>query len=276
MRATIRKMSIGAVLVFGFMGCASIPGGPDANRETAAEKPTIWSLKKMAEDGQLDALNDLFNNHGIHIDRLPVGYAAGTGARVFNPKLSIATQALDGLTGANWRGKMFFPSNNPQISKGLNRIKESLLLPMAPIVPMASFQVEVLDHHSLVPEARTNLIVLNYSKPITKRYWHELLLSQVQVYDIVVAIQGKYGPLLVGKTFLGKYDKNRIFHTDHPDRLTAWFFLDFNPGALKAQQEEHWDGVKEEKLDPLPRVTEKLKSLAANAPAEESKLADSR
>jgi hypothetical protein len=34
----------------------------------------------------------------------------------------------------------------------------------------------------------------------------------------------------------------------------AWYFLDFNEGALKEQREQHWDGTEEVTLDPLPHV----------------------
>jgi len=69
-----------------------------------------------------------------------------------------------------------------------------------------------------------------------------------------VAVKGKYGPVFIGKTWLGKYDKQGEFTAFNPDKLIAWYFLDFNDGALKEQQEKHWDGSQEELLDPIPLV----------------------
>ena len=68
-----------------------------------------------------------------------------------------------------------------------------------------------------------------------------------------VAVKGKYGPVFIGKTWLGKYDKQG-FTASNPDKLIAWYFLDFNDGGLKEQQEKHWDGSQEEFIDPMPHV----------------------
>jgi len=40
----------------------------------------------------------------------------------------------------------------------------------------------------------------------------------------------------------------------NPDKLSNWYFLDFNEGALREQRESHSDGSKEEMLDPIPHV----------------------
>ena len=78
---------------------------------------------------------------------MPVGFAAGSASRVlgvqeilkkYSAGLSeeilvqrkiteFSAQALETLTSANWRGKMFFPSADAKKSMGLNRIKNSIL-----------------------------------------------------------------------------------------------------------------------------------------------------
>lgn len=219
-----------------------------------SEDITVWSLQTLAQSGRLDILNDLFNNHGLNIQQLPTGYAAGTGARVFDLGTPLFSKLIDDLTGANWRGKIFYPSENPVQSMGLNRIKQTLVLKTA-ITPMASFVTQLLPRHPLTPEAKSNVVILNYAKPITKNYWQELALTQIEVYDIMVPVQGKYGPIFIGKTWLGSYAKDRSFRAGDSNQLIAWFFLDFNPEALAVQQKEHWDGAKENVVNVLPRMT---------------------
>ena len=213
---------------------------------------TVWTLHEMAEEKQFDKLNDLFNN-GLTMNSLPVGLAAGTAARVFDIDNKIVAEALDALT-RNCRGKVFFPSNNKKISKGRNRIKASPLLPNARIVPMAKFDAMLLGSHPLVPEAKSNVVILNYADPETRPYWQETALTKVQVFDVQVAVKGKYGPVFIGKTWLGKYDKQGKFTASNPDKLIAWYFIDFNDGAIREQREKHWDGSEEEFIDPLPLV----------------------
>src|SRR5215813_10431793 len=214
---------------------------------------TVWDLHDMAKKKQFKELNDLFNN-GLSMKSLPVGLCAGAAARVFDIDNKVIADVLDALTGKNWRGKVFFPSNNKKVSKGRNRIKASLVLPNAPIGPMAKFDTMLLDSHPLVPEAKSNVVILNYADLQTRPYWQELALTKVQVYDVQVAVKGKYGPVFLGKTWLGRYDKQGEFTASDPDKLIAWYFIDFNDGALKEQQAQHWDGSEEEFLDPMPLV----------------------
>jgi hypothetical protein len=225
----------------------------DPSLRTGAAGLTVWTLQEMAGDRRFDELNDLFNN-GLTMNSLPVGLAAGAPARVFDLDNKAIAEALDAFTGKNWRGKVFFSSNNKRVSEGRNRIRSSLLLPNSPIVPMAKFDTMLLDSHPLAPEAKSNLVILSYPDPRTRPYMQELVFLKVQVYDIQVAVKGKYGPVFIGKTWVGKYDNNKKFTASNPDKLIAWYFLDFNDGALKEQQEKHWDGSKEELLDPLPHV----------------------
>src|SRR5215468_6851740 len=129
----------------------------DPSLRTGADGLTVWSLHEMAKGKQFNELNELFNN-GLSMNSLPVGLAAGAAARVLDIDNKVIADALDTLTGKNWRGKVFFPSNNKRISKGRNRIKASLLLPNAPIVPMAKFDTMLLDSHPLVSEAKSNVV----------------------------------------------------------------------------------------------------------------------
>jgi len=188
------------------------------------------------------------------MNSLPVGLAAGAAARVLDIDNKVIADALDSLTGKNWRGKVFFSSNNKRVSKGRNRIKASVLLPNSPVVPMCKFDTMLLDSHPLVPEAKSNVVILSYPDPETRPYLLERAFTKVQVYDVQVAVRGKYGPVFIGKTWLGKYDKQGEFTASNPDKLIAWYFIDFNDGALKEQRESHWDGSEEELLDPLPHI----------------------
>jgi len=214
------------------------------------EDITIWSLQDMARQKKFDVLNDLFNNKGIKIDKLPEGYAAGAAARVMG---GLGGEMLDSITGNSWKGKMFFPAENPRKSKGLNRIREGGLFGKSgAITPMASFETELLERDPLTPEAKSNVVILNYAKPITKGYWQEKAINSVPVYDVMVPIKGRSGTVFVGKTWIGLYEPDGSFTSQHAG--VAWFFLDFNNETLRLQKEEHWDGSKEVILNPLPKV----------------------
>ncbi len=209
---------------------------------------TIWKLQQMAQAKKYDELNRLFNS-GVSLSAVPVGYAAGAGARVLDLPTELGLTALDTLTGSNWRGKIFFKSANPRESHGLNRIKQQLIGFSEPIVPMEAFTTSLLDQHILAPEVTSNFVVLNYAHPKTRPYWQEIVLTEVQVYDVMVAVPGKFGPVYVGKTWLGHYGKNDEFHAFETSTLIAWYFLDFNQEALVDQQANHWDGAKETLVD---------------------------
>jgi hypothetical protein len=226
----------------------------------------VWTLQKMAQEKQFSELDDLFNK-GLTMDTLPVGLAAGTGVPLldFFDVLTIHSRyfkidskqlvhdALEHIVGRNWRGKVFFPSKNRSVSEGRNRIKESLLLPRSPVVPMARFDTMLLDSDPLAADATSNVVVLNYAHPQTRPYWLELILTKVQCYDVQVAVPGKYGPIFIGKTWLGTYNNGQFTAFD-PGQLIARYFLDFNDGAIKEQREEHWDGSDEEFVAPMPYV----------------------
>ena len=192
----------------------------DPSLKTGEGGLTVWALHEMAQKKQFKELNDLFNN-GLNMNSLPVGLAAGAAARVLDIDNKVIADALDSLTGRNWRGKVFFSSNNKRVSKGRNRIKASVLLPNSPIVPMCKFDTMLLDSHPLVPEAKSNVVILSYPDPETRPYWQELAFTKVQVYDVQVAVKGKYGPVFIGKTWFGKYDKQGEFTASYPDKLNC-------------------------------------------------------
>src|SRR5215469_17930311 len=138
----------------------------DPSLKTGAGGLTVWILQEMAQKKQFDELDELFNN-GLTMNSLPVGLAAGAAARVLDIDSKLIADALDSLTGKNWRGKVFFRSNDKTVSEGRNRIRSSLLRPHTPIVPMAKFDTVLLDSHPLTPEAKSNVVILSYPDPRT-------------------------------------------------------------------------------------------------------------
>ena len=80
----------------------------DPSLRTGAGGFTVWTLQEMAQKKQFNELNDLFNN-GLTMNSLPVGLAAGAAARILDVDNKVIADALDSLTGKNWRGKVFFP-----------------------------------------------------------------------------------------------------------------------------------------------------------------------
>jgi hypothetical protein len=225
----------------------------DPALSTGAGGLTVWKLQQMAQEKRFDELDQLFHD-GLTMNALPVGYGAGAAARVAAVNQKIVADALDSLAGASWRGKIFFSSNDKSVSKGRNRIRKSLLVPDTPIVPMARFETFLVDGDPLTPRVRSNLVVLNYADPETRPYWQEIALTRAPVYDVMVATRGQWGPVFVGKTWVGEYDAHGRFTASDPDELICWYFLDFNAGALAEQRDRHSDDSEEEMLDPLPHV----------------------
>ena len=117
---------------------------------------------------------------------------------------------------------------------------------------MMKFTTKLLDSHPLAPRARGNIVILNYTDPLTRPYWQEYIPTKLHAIDLQVAVKGKYGPVFIGKTWFGKYDKNGDFTAGDPNKVVGRYFLDFNAAALKEQRESHWDGSEEEVLDPIP------------------------
>ena len=133
-------------------------------------------------------------------------------------------------------------------------MREFLADPRSPFIPMCKFQTVLVDNHPLAPRAKSNIVILKYADPRTKPYLLEQVVEKFPVIDLMVAVKGKYGPVFVGKTWLGRYDEKGEFTASNPDKLSNWYFLDFNEGALREQRESHWDGSREEMLDPIPHV----------------------
>jgi len=210
----------------------------------------------MAQEKRFKELDDLFDN-GVNMNSLPVGMSAGAGVATLDPKLineKLINEWLSGFAGNNWRGKIFFSSNNKGVSQGRNRLRSSWVSSRAPFVPMMKFTTMLLDSHYLAPRAKSNLVILTYTDPLTKPYLQEYLAAKLQAVDLQVAVKGKYGPVYIGKTWFGKYDKNGKFTANDPNKVVGRYFLDFNEGALKEQKESHLDGSDEDLLDPIPHI----------------------
>jgi len=250
----------------------------DPNLRTGEGGLTVWTLQKMLQEKRYDELNRLFDN-GLTMNSLPIGISAGAGGAAFDrttflfpwavpfadlvgyrywPMVDIGIDQINGWVSwfalNLWRGKIFFPSNNKRVSQGRNRMRKSVYDPFSSFVPMAKFTTKLLDSHPVAPRAKSNLVVLNYSDPTTKPYLLETLATQVHGYDVMVAVKGKYGPVFVGKTWLGKYDERGEFTAHNPDKIIGYYFLDFNEAAVREQREHHLDGSDEEVLDPIPHV----------------------
>src|SRR5215467_9983938 len=208
---------------------------------------TVWVLQKMAQEKRYKELDYLFDN-GLNMNALPVGMSAGAGVSTLDPKLineKLVNEWMSGFAENNWRGKIFFLSNNKRVSQGMNRLRSSWVNSRAPFVPMMKFTTILLDSHVLAPGAKSNLVSLTYQNPRTKPYWQERLAAKLQAIDLQVAVKGKYGPVYVGKTWFGKYDKDGKFTAKDPNKVVGRYFIDFNEGALKEQRESHLDGSEE-------------------------------
>jgi hypothetical protein len=249
----------------------------DPSLRTGEGGLTVWTLQKMLQEKKINELNHLFDN-GLTMNSLPVGISAGAGGATFDrkllfpwavplpdlgrygywPMMDIGIDMINGWASwfalNLWRGKIFFPSNDKRVSEGRNRMRKSPFEPSSPFVPMAKFTAMLLDSHPVAPRARSNLVVLNYSDPKTKPYLIETLATLLHGYDAMVAVKGKYGPVFVGKTWLGKYDDKGEFTAHDPDKIIGYYFLDFNEAAVSEQRQHHLDGSEEELLDPIPHV----------------------
>ena len=179
----------------------------DVDCKITSDEITILSLQKLAgSKAGRETLNCLFNNKSLDITELPVGYAAGAGADV------LKTSILNHLTGSNWKGKIFFPSDDPKISKGLNRInKNSLIGLVGPkhFVPLASFVTKIGYNHPLLQgqfPIEKPIVILNYTDPVSDAHdaVENILDKVVKVYDLMVPVLGKDGhQVFIGKTWRG-------------------------------------------------------------------------
>jgi hypothetical protein len=250
----------------------------DPSLRTGEGGLTVWTLQEVLQKKKYDELNHLFDN-GLTMNSLPVGMSAGAGGAAFDrttfmlpwavpfadllgyrywPMLDIGIDLTNEWVSRFalnlWRGKIFFPSNNKRVSEGLNRMRKLPFYPFSPFVPMAKFTTKLLDSDPVAPRAKSNLVVLNYADPTTKPHAIETLATLVHGYDAMTAVKGKYGPVFVGKTWLGKYDDKGEFTAHDPNKIIGYYFLDFNEEAVKEQRDHHLDGSEEEVLDPIPRV----------------------
>jgi hypothetical protein len=207
----------------------------------------------MAEGKRFSELDELFDN-GVSLNGLPVGMSAGVGVSTLKTDVKLINEWMSIFAEKNWRGKIFFSSDNKKVSQGRNRMRSNILISRSPFVPMMKFTTMLLDTHPLTPHAKSNVVILTYTDPLTKPYLIERLPTKLHALDVQVAVKGKYGPVYLGKTWFGKYDKNGDFTADDPNKVVGRYFLDFNEGALKEQKESHWDDSEEEILDPLPHI----------------------
>jgi hypothetical protein len=225
----------------------------DPSLRTGEGGITVWTLEKMVQEKRHNELSHLFDN-GLTMNSLPVGMSAGAGGAAFGIGIDMIDECVTWFARKLWRGKIFFPSNDKRLSEGRNRMRQSAFNPLSPFIPMLKFTTRLLDSHPVAPRAKSNLVDLNYSNPTTKPYLIELLATEVHGYDVMVAVKGKYGPVFVGKTWLGKYDDRGEFTAHDPNKIIAYYFLDFNEAALKEQREHHLDDSEEEVPDPIPYV----------------------
>ncbi|AZZ37168.1 hypothetical protein CIK05_10335 [Bdellovibrio sp. qaytius] len=213
----------------------------DVDCKITSEEITIWELQKLAGSSEgREKLNCLFKYKSLNITSLPVGYSAGTGADV------LKTSALNHQTGENWKGKIFFPSDDPTISMGLNRINKRSVLGLIGLehyVPMASFVTKVVYNHPLLQghiSPEKPVVLLNYTDPVSSEHdaIENLLNKNIKVYDLMVPVLGKDGhQVYIGKTWKGDYNKQtKLFTAEHPDQLIAWYFLDFSADAVTEQR----------------------------------------
>jgi hypothetical protein len=242
--------------VLGLTACvhSSVKRHPSADETSNL---TVWELQDMSKTEQgRRAIDEMFEGPGdLDATVLPTGPAAGAGASVFNINFEPLDTVLKFLVKDNWKGKVFFPSADGQLSMGLNRIanakiENGLNNPeqsdpnyTVNVDHIASFVTYLQDRGP----GRAKMVILNYSEPRTeKSTWHELLLDKwIEVYDVMVPVKGKYGTIYLGKTWQGHYNpSNHKFTANNPDKLIARFYLDFNPGALAAQHTvDHWNNT---------------------------------
>src|SRR5262249_48554543 len=99
----------------------------DPSLKTGEGGLTVWDLQKMAQEKKYSELDKLFNN-GLTMNALPVGLAAGAAARVFDVDSKLIADALDALTGKNWRGEGIFSSGKKKRAPRRKKNKKQLLV----------------------------------------------------------------------------------------------------------------------------------------------------
>lgn len=225
----------------------------DPSLKTGDGGLTVWVLHQMALEKRFEELDNLFDN-GLTMNGLPVGMSVGTGVCTLDVGPKLINDYMTCFAAKNWRGKIYFSSNDKSVSEGRNRLRSSFVNARAPFVPMMKFKTMLVDSHPLAPRAKSNLVILSYTDPLTKPYQQEFLATLLHAIDVMVAVKGQYGPVFVGKTWFGKYDKNGEFTANDPNKVVGRYFLDFNEGALREQRENHWDGSEEELYESIPHL----------------------
>ncbi len=232
----------------------------------------IYTLERLAKKGNYRVLDYIFNCQSEYIKSLPSGYAAGTGS-----KTSIARDVFAKLTEDElkslWHGKIFFQSENERMTVGKSRLYSR---EKKKIIPMVNFVSRLAESHPYVPEIASgaNVITLNYAHLKTPRKKHQLetLLNGLQTYDVLVAIKDSDKKLFIGKTWQGKYDRGTTkFTADEPEKVIAWFFLDFSESGLAAQKKIENDRQQgpptpEDLLSPVPLARDAVREKGAFNP----------
>ena len=236
---------------------------------------TTYTLKEMIDNGQEKIVLDYFNNYGVNMISLPAGYAAGTGARIFGLDVDSLTSRLLGiLTGKSWYGKFFEGTDECRItSTGANRIwSEDRVEFVTQIIP----KDQLHRYTNIAVNPRSNVVELNYSdtrpgysRSIDSRNSKQRdplgtvarLVEKLGIYDLIVAIPGRYGPIWLGRTWRGDYSGQGPEHRpdfepyfkDDSQKQIAWFFLDFNEAALAKQRQIQTNALRH--VDYIKRVS---------------------
>lgn len=226
---------------------------------------TIQDLQAIAHEAPTDPqhrdlLLKIFNEYGVSMSYLPRGFAAGLGASIDLSDDVDASNVLEHLTGALWYGKYFErPNQCSRLARGANRIGGNARIDfVARLIPGDQIDRFVENAASLGVDARSDYVDLNYKLTLPGMRRMSLedpnthsddafpvlrllagLVERLGVYDLGVMIPGKNGPILVGRTWLGEYADNReqtYSATSLEGRQIAWFFLDFNEAAIRAQE----------------------------------------
>lgn len=225
---------------------------------------TIEDLQALAREVPGDAryrelLVRIFNEYGVSMSYLPRGFSAGLGAAIDLADEVDASDVLEHLTGNIWYGKYFErPGQCLRLTRGANRIGDHLRIDfVARLLPRDQIERFVASADSLDIRARSNYVDLNYASAMAQMRRTSLqephaytedtfpvlrrmagLVERLGVYDLGVVIPGRHGPVLVGRTWLGEYADNaeQTYSAASLDgRQIAWFFLDFNEGAIESQ-----------------------------------------
>lgn len=232
----------------------------------------IYTLERLAKKENYRVLDYIFNCKSEYIKSLPSGYAAGTGSKSSLARDVFAKFREDELKSL-WHGKIFFQSENERMTVGKSRLYSR---DQKKIIPMANFVSRLAETHPYVPEIASgaNVITLNYSHLKTPRKKHHLetLLDDLQTYDVLVAIKDSDKKLYIGKTWKGKYDRSTTkFTADEPEKVIAWFFLDFSESGLAAQKKVENDRQQgpptpEVILSPVPLARDAVREKGAFNP----------